>query len=61
MEALIVLVALAIPVAAIASFFMALGARDRLSLVESRLNALEARLARAPGAADVASIWTGPE
>ena len=39
------LVALAIPIAAIASFFMALGARDRLSLVESRLNALEARLA----------------
>ncbi|MFL5046446.1 MAG: DUF2339 domain-containing protein [Xanthobacteraceae bacterium] len=61
MEALIVLVALAIPIAAIASFFMALGARNRLSLVESRLNALEARLARAPGAAHVASIWTGPE
>lgn len=41
------LVALAIPVAAVAGFFMALAARNRLSLLESRLAALETRLAGA--------------
>jgi uncharacterized membrane protein len=61
LEALIVLVALAIPVAAIAGFFMALGARNRLFLVEGRLAALEARLARAPAPGDLTSIWTAPE
>jgi uncharacterized membrane protein len=61
LEALIVLVALAIPVAAIAGFFMALGARNRLFLVERRLAALEARLARAPAPGDLTSIWTAPE
>jgi uncharacterized membrane protein len=61
LEALIVLAALAIPIAAIAGFFMALGARNRLFLVESRLTALEARLARAAGAPDLTGIWTGPE
>ena len=47
MEALIVLAALAIPFAAIASFFMVVGARRRLLAVEGRLDALEGRLARA--------------
>ncbi len=54
--ALVVLVALAIPAAAIAGFFMALGARNRLSQVESRLTALEGALARAARAAEVAAL-----
>jgi uncharacterized membrane protein len=53
--ALVVLVALTIPAAAIAGFFMALGARSRLSQVESRLTALEGALARAARAAEVAA------
>jgi uncharacterized membrane protein len=48
LEALIVLAALAIPIAAIAGFFMALGARQRLALVENRLAALEHRLVAGP-------------
>src|SRR5712691_9502673 len=54
--ALVVLAALAIPVAAIAGFFMALGARNRLSQVEIRLAALEGGLARAARAAEVAAL-----
>src|SRR5712691_4315747 len=54
--ALVVLAALAIPAAAIAGFFMALGARNRLSQVESRLTALEGGLARAARAAEVAAL-----
>lgn len=45
--ALIVLIALAVPVAAIAGFFMALGLRGRTSALEARLAALELKLAEA--------------
>src|SRR5688500_18283859 len=45
MELLIVLAALAIPIAAIAGFIMALTARDRLRQLELRFAALEARVA----------------
>lgn len=59
------LAVLVIPVAAIAGFFLAVGARGRLSLVESRLTALEARLIGADpsalaGADQSASLPTPP-
>ena len=63
-EALIVLAILAVPAAAIAAFFMALSAGNRLRLLEIRLVALERRIA---GGATVAPepeptiIWTPPE
>jgi len=51
-ELLIVLVALAIPIAAIAGFIMALNTRDRLRRLEVRLAALERRAAAAPAATE---------
>lgn len=62
--ALIVLIALAVPVAAIAGFFMALRLRGRTAALEARLAALELKLAEAgvvvpPPAADAAAA--GPQ
>jgi uncharacterized membrane protein len=47
-EILLVLIVLAFPVAAIASLAIALGARGRLRLLETRLAVLESRLGQAP-------------
>lgn len=46
-EALLVLLALAVPVAGIAGFFMAWGARGRITLLEQRVTGLEGALASA--------------
>ncbi len=48
MEALLILIALAIPVLGIAGFFMALGARDRVRKLEATVAQIEARLNAIP-------------
>jgi uncharacterized membrane protein len=53
LEVLVVLVALAIPAAAVAAFIMAVSSRDRLRRLEVRLTALEGRIAAGPAAAPV--------
>ncbi len=55
LQLLIGLLVLAFPVAAIAGFAVAIGARDRLRVLESRLNALERRLGQMPTAAPAAA------
>jgi uncharacterized membrane protein len=52
MWALLILVALAIPVLGIAGFFIALGARQRLARLESRLSTIEGRLGALSAALD---------
>jgi uncharacterized membrane protein len=59
LEVLLILLGLSIPIAGIAAFFMALGARGRLRLVETRLAALEAGFPL-PGAAAPAAAAAQP-
>lgn len=61
LEVIIALLVLALPIMVIAGFFMALGARGRLTLVERRLAGLEAQLALGAAAAVAAPSAASPE